>query len=409
MVVNDGSGATAAKPLRPVACKQFGMREFNERVILQAIRLHGSVTKVELVRLTNLSMQTVAVIIHRLLEQQLVLQLEPLLGQPSKPLALNPDGAFFIGIQIGRRKLDVMLIDFAGQPRLRASVSYATPDVDAVFSEIAAQLRGVEKFLGLAKAGRLSGIGIASPLMLGGWQQLLHMPPTDANAWTRTNVRERLQEISPLPVEFAKDTAAACVAELVAGRGRSMKSYLYIFIDTLIGGGLIINRQPHSGIYGNAGAVGTMPLALAAQDAPAGPRQLLDVASLIVLEGRFSVAQLDQSAAGDERALQSPWAALAQAWAVEAAGAIALSVCNAASLLDLDGVIIDGTMHPALLDMLLDEVRTALSRYNWQGVMRPELHAGIVGIHAKVHGAAYLPLHAHFAPANDLFLKLWRN
>ena len=38
--------------------------------------------------------------------------------------------------------------------------------------------------------------------------------------------------------------------------------------------------------------------------------------------------------------------------------------------------------------------------------MAPEVHAGVIGADAKVTGAAYLPLHANFAPAHDLFLKL---
>jgi hypothetical protein len=39
-------------------------------------------------------------------------------GQPSQPIALNPDGAFSIGVQIGRRNLDVALLDFTGAPFL---------------------------------------------------------------------------------------------------------------------------------------------------------------------------------------------------------------------------------------------------------------------------------------------------
>jgi hypothetical protein len=48
---------------------------------------------------------------------------------------------------------------------------------------------------------------------------------------------------------------------------------------------------------------------------------------------------------------------------------------------------------------LLVEVETALQRYNWEGAARPALHAGEVGADAKVIGAAYLSLHACFAPA----------
>jgi predicted NBD/HSP70 family sugar kinase len=387
---------------RTLGSNQIGMREFNERVVLQAIRLHGSLPKAELARMTGLSTQTVSVIINRLLDEGLVIKLDSLrgkVGQPSQPIALAPDGAFSIGVQIGRRKLDVVLLDFAGAIRHRASVAYSTPSVDAVFAEIAAQLQQVEQLLG-ADLARITGIGLAAPLMFGGWQQLVHMTPLDADAWTRTSMRERLQALTRLPVQFAKDTAAACVAELVAGRGRGLKSYLYLFIDTLIGGGLVIDSQPHSGVYGNAGAVGSMPLGVTAGSGRAP--QLLGVASLVRLEEMFAAQGL---AVDDARPLDAPWLPVTEQWLAEAATAIAFAINGSACLLDLDGVIVDGAMAPDLLVRLLEALRTAMGRYSWEGVMRPALLQGEVGADAKVIGAAYLPLHANFAPAHDLFLK----
>jgi predicted NBD/HSP70 family sugar kinase len=385
---------------------QVGMREFNERVVLQAVRLHGSLPKAELARLTRLSTQTVSVIINRLLEEGLVVKRDSLrgkVGQPSQPIALAPDGAFSIGVRIGRRRLDVLLLDFCGAVRHRASIDYDTPSVEVVFAEIAVQLAQIGHLLG-DKAARLAGVGLAAPLMFGGWQKLVRMSAQDADAWTRTSMRERLQALTPLPVQFAKDTAAACVAELVAGRGRGMKSYLYLFVDVLIGGALVIDGQPHPGLYGNAGAVGSMPLAVAAADGRAP--QLLARASLLTLEEMQAAAGLAVLGTMDERMLAGPWLAVTERWLADAAGAIAFAINGSACLLDLDGVIIDGAMHPLLLARLFEAIRGAMGRYNWEGVMRPALHQGEVGADAKVVGAAYLPLHASFAPAHDLFLKL---
>jgi len=52
--------------LRPRGSNQGGMRQFNERVVLQAIRLQGSCPKAEIARLTHLTAQTVQIIIARL-------------------------------------------------------------------------------------------------------------------------------------------------------------------------------------------------------------------------------------------------------------------------------------------------------------------------------------------------------
>ena len=389
----------------------LGMREFNERVVLHAIRLHGSLPKAELARLTTLSTQTVSVIINRLLEEGFVIKRDSLrgrIGQPSQPIALNPDGAFSIGVQIGRRTLDVALIDFTGAPRYRKSIVYGAPSVDAVFGEIGEHLERIEEQLGRDKSRRISGIGLAAPLAFGGWRELVGLSAQDADAWTRTNMRERLQSMTHLPVAFAKDTAAACVAELVAGRGRRLKNYLYVFVDTLIGGGLVINGQPHAGVYGNAGAIGSMPLAAADPSRPGGTRQLLACASLATLEEMIAAAGLQSLAATDARLLQQPWAPVTQRWLHEAANAIAFSINTSSCLLDLDGVIVDGAVEATLLEALIDAVRTALSNYSWQGIMRPEIIPGAIGPDAKVIGAAYLPLHANFAPGHESFLKSGR-
>jgi len=405
----------AAEPrLRPRGSNQLGMRQFNERVVLQAIRLHGSLPKAEIARLTRLTAQTVQVIIARLEADGLVRKLEPLrgkVGQPSVPMALNPDGAFSIGIKIGRRSLDMLLVDFGGQVRERLSLDYRFPDPDRLFDEIDKRLASLRQSLKPALRERLHGIGIAAPLSLGGWQQLLGIAPELAHKWHGIDIRERVVALAgsgELPVEFVKDTAAACVAELVAGRGRSIRSFLYVFVDTFIGGGLVIDSHLRGGVHGNAGAVGSVPLGLGREGAGAPPAQLLSQASLFNLESDFQAAGLDTSAASDGRSLIEPWRLHTQGWLAKAAPAIALAVNSAACLLDLEGVIIDGSFSPALLGALLEQVEQALDRYSWEGVSRPAVLAGTIGSDARAIGGALLPLYANFAPDRDLFLKMDR-
>ena len=190
-----------------------------------------------------------------------------------------------------------------------------------------------------------------------------------------------------------------------AGRGRHLTSYLYVFVDTLIGGGLVINGQPHAGVYGNAGAIGSMPLAVAGTIRPGGVQQLLASASLATLDEMFAAAGLESLAADDPRLLQSAWAPVTRRWMQEAASAIDFSINTSSCLLDLDSVIVDGAVGAPLLEALIGAVRTALGSYSWQGIMRPEIIPGAIGRDAKVIGAAYLPLHANFAQGYESFLK----
>lgn len=408
MTTTRGTHAPDAR-LRPRGSNHAGMRQFNERVVLQAIRLHGSLPKAEIARLTHLTAQTVQIIIARLEADGLVRKLDPVrgkVGQPSVPMALNPDGAFSIGIKIGRRSMDMLLVDFAGQVRERLSLGYAFPDPETLFGEIDARLRQLRGVLPPALRERLHGVGVAAPLSLGGWQELLGIAAEQAARWAAIDIRERVATMTDLPVEFVKDTAAACVAELVAGRGRSIRSFLYIFVDTFIGGGLVLDSHLRGGVHGNAGAVGSMPLGLGKSDARSRPPQLLSVASLFNLESLYLARGVDETAAVDARALQAPWLTATEIWLRDAAPAIALAINSAAALLDLEGVIIDGSFDASLRERLIASVAVALDGHNWEGVARPAVLPGTIGSDARAIGGALLPLYANFAPDRDLFLKL---
>jgi len=394
-----------SKRLRPRGSNHVGMRQFNERVVLQAIRLNGSLPKADLARLTGLTAQTIGLITARLEEDGLLLRQDRVrgrIGQPSVPLTLNPDGAFSIGVKIGRRNADWLLVDFTGRVRKRLSQTYAFPEARSLLPALGRNLDRLRSELGELDS-RLVGVGVAAPFQLGGWHRMLGLSDAAAQTWNTIDLAAEVQAMTDLPVSFAKDTSAACVAELVQGRGRDVKSFLYLFIDTFVGGGLVLNSHLHGGIHGNAGAVASLPLGLSS--ATQAPAQMLSQASLWELEQRYLEQGLDPTAAYDDRALQTPCLPLTEAWLDSAANALAQCVLSGMAFLDFDAVVIDGSVSRPLLKRLLERVASAQDRYQWEGVWRPALLEGSMGSDARALGGALLPLHAHFAPDRDLFLK----
>jgi predicted NBD/HSP70 family sugar kinase len=381
------------------------MRQFNERVVLQAIRLNGSLPKADLARLTGLTAQTIGLITARLDEDGLILKQDRVrgrIGQPSVPLSLNPDGAFAIGIKIGRRSADWLLVDFAGQVRQRQSLDYVSPDAGTLLPEISQRLNAMRDQLGDLK-DRLVGVGVAAPFQLGGWHKMLGLSEAQSEAWNQIDLRAQVQAMTDVPVSFAKDTSAACVAELVAGRGRDLKNFLYLFVDTFVGGGLVINSHLHGGVHGNAGAVASLPSSMA-QDNTA-PTQLIHHASLWELEQRLATNGLDPHGAYDERALTAAFEPETRAWVRQAANALAHAVVSGTAFLDIEAVVIDGSFCRPLLTLLIAETQQALKRYSWEGLWQANVIAGQVGSDARALGGALMPLHANFAPDQDLFLK----
>lgn len=390
---------------RTVGSNQVGMRQFNERIVLQAIRLHGPLPKADVGRLTRLSMQTVSMIVDRLIDDGLLARqprVRGRIGQPSVPIALRPEGAYTIGIKVGRRSLDVLAMDFVGNVCSRDVLEYAYPDPRVLFPALESKLARVNETLG-ARAGKVVGVGVAAPLWLGGWRDFLGAPPDALEAWTDIDIRARIAGMTGLPVEFAKDTTAACAAELVMGQGRGIHNFLYLFVGTFIGGGLVIDGRLHSGPHENAGAVGSIPIAGSRTRKPA--RQLLHAASGFVLERLLADAGAPAAAAHDHRALTPEWWRVTEQWLDTACPAIAGALTNATALLDLEAVVIDGELDRQLVREIIRRTERVLDGFEWEGMVRPQLLEGTIGADARAMGGAILPLYAHFAPVHELFLK----
>lgn len=370
------------------------LRQFNNGVVLQAIRLNGPQAKVDLARITGLTTQTVGIIIKNMLGEGLVLKQEAMrgrVGQPSVPIAIHPQGAYAVGIRLGRRLLEVCLIDFAGHTVLQHSTHYDFPEPDAFFAALSQHLAAVRVHLG-SQVDRVRGVGLAMPFSMSGWQQELQVSPDRLVAWDGLDVRERVQELSGWPVTVIKDTAAACLAELMQGCGQRLPHFLYVFLDTFVGGAVVQNGRLHSGLHGNAGAIASIPL----QRSPLGdgpaPGQLIGAASLLRLEQAYHHTGLPTGAVHDARALQAPWREHTDLWLKETACSLAFAVLQSSALLDHNAVVLDGTCDPTLLHMLLEHTQTALSRYNWEGLLQPRLICGRMGRGAGVLGAALVPL-----------------
>jgi hypothetical protein len=94
--VNDPHARAERAHLHPRGSSQGGLRQYNERVVLQAIRLHGALPGAEIARLTGLTAQTVSMITKSLIDDGYLRKGEPVrgkVGQPSVPLSLAPDKA----------------------------------------------------------------------------------------------------------------------------------------------------------------------------------------------------------------------------------------------------------------------------------------------------------------------------
>jgi predicted NBD/HSP70 family sugar kinase len=388
-----------APPQAQWAISQTGLREQNERLVMTLVRRHGALAKAEIARMTGLSAQTVSVIMRQLEADDLLTRGEPKrgqVGQPSVPHSLNPDGAYFLGAKIGRRSLDVVLIDFLGAIRHQVSEHYPFPRPDKAVASVVAAVRGCEASLG-ERAGRIAGLGVAIPFELWNWVERSGAPEAAVAAWRVADVRVMLSQAMPYPVYLQNDATSACGAELVFGENAELRDFLYVHIGSFVGGGVVLNGGLYVGRTGNAGALGPMPV----PDACGGTEQLLHQASLTVLERRLLEAGIPAATLYRE----DDWSGFGEAldqWLVTAARGLAHAIVAAASVIDFEAVVIDGSFPPQVRGDLIDRVTAETERLDTAGIRLPMLRAGSLGAIARALGGATLPLLERYLIAQHL-------
>ena len=174
------------------------------------------------------------------------------------------------------------------------------------------------------------------------------------------------------------------------GQTGNLRDFIYFYIGAFAGGGIVLNGRLYGGPTGNAGALGSMPV----PGADGRPAQLIDVASLAILEKALNARGVDASylwtspqdwgeSAGVRRLVRLAGAALAYA------------IVAASSVIDFEAAVIDGWM-PASCAPAGRAVGDAIAKIDVEGLTIPSVREGTVGIHARALGGASLPLSERF-------------
>lgn len=382
-------------PIKPFSggVNQSGVRAHNERLLMSLLQRGGAMPGSAIARATGLSPQTVSVILRGLEADGLLLRGTPVkgrVGKPSVPMGLNPDGLYSVGLKIGRRSADLLLIDFAGTQRAQLSLTYDYPMPDAVFGFLETGLAEIMGDLPEAARARVCGVGVAAPFELWHWHELVGAPAGDFLAWRDLDFRAEAAKRTNLPVYVVNDATAACRAEHVFGRGRAFRDYTYFFVGAFIGGGVVLDHAVFEGRQGNAGALGSLPST--GPSTGHGAAKLIDTASIHLLESRLI-------AAGHAPALlwsqPQDWTGIAEfvdPWLDNTAEALARASLAACSVIDFEAVVIDGAMPPDTRDRLVARTRDCLATLDQRGLIAPRIEPGSIGPPARAIGAAAGPI-----------------
>ncbi|MBI1403315.1 MAG: ROK family protein [Porphyrobacter sp.] len=371
----------------------------NLRVTLQAIRLNAPVTKVELAEITGLTPPSITNIARKLFADGLIIEAgrrRGERGQPALKLAINPDGAFSIGVNVDRDHMTMVALDFLGELRLRIVENVQFPMPEQVSDFVARNLAAI-RAAGDIDMERIAGIGVAIPDDFGGVD--LPNRPAEFGVWETIDPRHLLGTHG-FEVVIENDATAAAIGELQFGHGRVAPTFFYLLVNAGLGGGVVIDGHAVSGASGRSGEIGFLPIGRARRN----PVVLQDVVSLSGLYSHLEAAGIPDP--GPLDALDADASAAAGQWIDKAADLLTdpLMVINA--VVDPDAIFIGGRLPAGLVDQLCDRLALNFRHRGASLPARAPIRRAELAEDAAAIGAAILPFSARFLPNRTALMKI---
>lgn len=319
-----------------------------ERSILSMVLRRGPMTQSAIVREVDRSQQTVSRLIGRLIERGSLRQAGRVSsgkrGQSSTSVEIVPDYAYAFGVAVLWDAVAVMLMDFSGRVIDRRITEMTLFSHQGVVDSLHAMQRELTEQW-IADESRIFGVGFSIPgTFIRGTGQV--NTPLALDEWTNMDIEAALEEALQLPVWIENDGNAAAIGESLVGVGRWARDFVYLYIATGVGGGVVIDGDVVRGEFGRAGEIARMlpPFIY--------PHPNLDLLFNLVRKHGVEVNSVTDMV---DR-FDTEWPGIDE-WIVAVRDSLSLIVSASAALLDPKAIVIGGRIPVALTERVIPHIR----------------------------------------------------
>jgi predicted NBD/HSP70 family sugar kinase len=240
------------------------VRRANLSTIVRALHARGPLSRSELVARTGLTRSAIRSHVGELYTAGLVIEERPaplgVPGRPSPVVSLDRGRVSVIALEIAVDSLAAAHVGPAGEviARRRVDRRRVQSSVDTVVADLAALVRRVRP--GPIEADTLVGIGVAVAGVVRRDDGLIRTAPN--LGWTDVALVERMAAAleTDVPVTVANEADLGALAESRRGAALGADDVLYISGEVGVGGGILVDGRPLTGVAGYGGEIGHIPV-----------------------------------------------------------------------------------------------------------------------------------------------------
>ncbi|WP_232318652.1 ROK family transcriptional regulator [Sphingomonas sp. TDK1] len=365
---------------------QLMLTEMQKRVLLH-LRIAGPLPRIDLAVALDTNSATMTRVTQQLVALDLVTELQAQdhgsRGRPSVPLTIAGRGGWSVGATVQPGWLELVVVDFRGQPLLHDTQPFDDPDPRVFARTLDARLRALVSQHGFLR-GRFLGLGVAVPGYALDGDLNRRAVVQRLSGWSDIPLAETFGDVLDMPIWIENDATAAALAEYYQpGIIDRYRSILVLFLGHGVGGGLVAARDLFRGDHGNAGEIGK----LFPGDAPRP--------SGVDLIDTFRRAGVAIESLSDVAALLVPHEALIADWIERVARQLEQAVIGGAVWLDPGAVIISGALPSNILERLATRIeQLSAPRHRGYQAPVPPMLPSTLGSRAVAIGAGMAPIHA---------------
>ncbi len=240
------------------------LRAINERTLLEYLRRHKPTSRAQLARATRLSKPTVSQALASLEDAGLVRAMGQSISSKGGRIAIlyepNPNAGYVVGIDVGRGWIRAAVANLAGQIIARNDKLNDAQSASALVALISHLARDVVADAGLSWSQVVHAV-IGTPGVFDEPSKRV-LFASNLPEWGRHGLLTELQAAFGLSLSVENDANLAALGERSFGWGSSADTFVYIWVGTGVGMGIVINGALYRGARGAAGEIGFLPFGL---------------------------------------------------------------------------------------------------------------------------------------------------